>query len=96
MADVAAHVGGDSPLFIWAKVHSALNPRPPISTVLPTASDLRLRCVCTAAPALLLWAQARASSAYHSGIGGAYSDGLGGGSVPMLPPELAHGTLSLN
>ena len=42
------------------------------------------------------WAYRRASSAYHSGVGGEWADGLGGGSVPMLPTELAHGSLSLN
>jgi hypothetical protein len=42
---------------------------------------------------LFAWARARASSCYHSGVA---ADGSEGGSVPMLPPELAHGELSLN
>ena len=42
---------------------------------------------------LFEWAQHRASSAYYH----APDDSVGGGgSVPMLPPELAHGALSLN
>jgi hypothetical protein len=39
------------------------------------------------------WFQVRASSAYHGGISDDHSDS---GSVPMLPPDLAHGELSLN
>jgi len=42
---------------------------------------------------LFEWARARATSAYHQGPS---DDGVGGGSVPMLPPQLAHGALSLN
>jgi len=42
---------------------------------------------------LFEWARARASSAYHHGPS---DDGVGGGSVPMMPPQLAHGALSLN
>ena len=42
---------------------------------------------------LFEWARARASSAYHHGPS---EDGVGGGSVPMMPPQLAHGALSLN
>jgi exoribonuclease R len=42
---------------------------------------------------LFEWARVRASSAYHHGPS---DDGMGGGSVPMLPPQLAHGSLSLN
>ena len=54
MADVAARVPTNSPLFEWARL--------------------------------------RASSAYHHGP---TDDGVGGGSVPMMPPQLAHGALSL-
>lgn len=42
---------------------------------------------------LFAWAKQRASSAYHGGV---REDGEDHGSVPMLPPELAHGELSLN
>jgi exoribonuclease R len=60
---------------------------------------------------LFEWAFARAGSAYHGGIVGGLPVGssgvpsapvdppdpsLCGGSVPMLPPELAHGSFSLN
>jgi len=41
---------------------------------------------------LFEWARLRASSAYHHGPS---DDGVGGGSVPMMPPQLAHGALSL-
>jgi exoribonuclease R len=40
---------------------------------------------------LFLWAKERVSSAYHGGVN---EDDHG--SVPMLPPQLAHGELSLN
>ena len=43
---------------------------------------------------LFAWAAARCASCYHSGIGDA--DAQRGGSVPMLPPALAHDELSLN
>ncbi|EKX40369.1 hypothetical protein GUITHDRAFT_142863 [Guillardia theta CCMP2712] len=42
---------------------------------------------------LFSWAKERASSAYHHGP---VDDGSKDGSVPMLPPTLAHGVLSLN
>lgn len=61
---------------------------------------------------LFEWAFTRAASAYHGGIVGGMPAGGGagvpnvpenaddaslcGGSVPMLPPELAHGSFSLN
>lgn len=56
---------------------------------------------------LFRWAQDRASSAYHSGIDADNEDGhsdndahksldYSHGSIPMLPPDLAHGMLSLN
>ncbi|KAJ1448092.1 hypothetical protein M885DRAFT_156967 [Pelagophyceae sp. CCMP2097] len=41
--------------------------------------------------ALFEWARQRGASAYNSGI-----DDSSGSSVPMLPPELAHGEFSLN
>lgn len=40
---------------------------------------------------LFEWAKNRVSSAYHGGV-----EEDDGGSVPMLPPQLAHGELSLN
>ena len=44
------------------------------------------------------WARLRASSAYNSGVfdGDSEYGTVGGSSVPMLPPELAHDELSLN
>ena len=55
-------------------------------------ADVASRLPC--ASPLFLWARERGGSAYHSGVGG--EEAQGGGSVPMLPPELAHGELSLN
>ena len=53
-------------------------------------ADVASRVPCDSP--LFAWAFGRASSCYHGGV-----DGEGpGGSVPMLPPELAHGELSLN
>lgn len=43
---------------------------------------------------LYAWAQVRVASAYHGGIGD--DEGQRGGSVPMMPPQLAHDELSLN
>ena len=42
---------------------------------------------------LFLWAKERAASCYHGGVSEDHSDG---GSIPMLPRELAHGEFSLN
>ncbi|KAJ1630729.1 hypothetical protein T492DRAFT_839785 [Pavlovales sp. CCMP2436] len=53
-------------------------------------ADVASRIPCTSP--LFAWARARASSAYHGGIGGESESG----SVPMLPPALAHDELSLN
>ena len=45
------------------------------------------------ASVLFGWASTRGGSAYHGGL----EDGEHhGGSVPMMPPELAHDELSLN
>lgn len=54
-------------------------------------ADVASRIPCSSP--LFAWARARASSCYHGGVA---SEGVEGGSVPMLPPELAHGELSLN
>jgi len=54
-------------------------------------ADVASRVPCSSP--LFAWARARASSCYHGGVA---SEGVEGGSVPMLPPELAHGELSLN
>ena len=43
---------------------------------------------------LYAWAATRCASAYHGGIG--EEEGQRGGSVPMMPPQLAHDELSLN
>ena len=47
-------------------------------------ADVASRLPC--ASPLFLWARERGGSAYHSGVGG--EEAQGGGSVPMLPPEL--------
>ena len=57
-------------------------------------ADVASRMACDSP--LFRWAKERGGSAYHSGVAGEEGQGGPGGSVPMLPPELAHGELSLN
>tara|TARA_B100000780_G_scaffold262423_1_gene215547 strand:- start:147 stop:638 length:492 start_codon:yes stop_codon:yes gene_type:complete len=57
-------------------------------------ADVASRMACDSP--LFRWAKERGGSAYHSGVPGEEGQGGPGGSVPMLPPELAHGELSLN
>lgn len=56
-------------------------------------ADVASRIGCDST--LYSWARSRGASAYHTGTGSG-EPGETGGSVPMLPHELAHDVLSLN
>ena len=65
-----------------------------LATIGIHVADVASRMACDSP--LFSWAKERGGSAYHSGVPGEEGQGGPGGSVPMLPPELAHGELSLN
>lgn len=89
----------DALSFVFDAPHDTVSPDAVSSIDMSTVSctigihiaDVACRIACDSP--LFQWAKERAASCYHGGVSDDHSDG---GSIPMLPRELAHGEFSLN